>query len=237
MTFEEWLNTQPIAAGTIDTQLNRIERIRRAYPDLDKQFEQDNLKSLQREFIYTMHDERQGRPNPTRLEFVGNVYNNLASFRATLNRYVRYKQGTSNNLTIDDPIWPEPEPSTPDAWPGFEKDMQQALRQNLEQLELDMQAVDGGGERTVESGRIDITARDANGRLVIIELKTGIAGQRAVAQILSYMGDIAAEEDISDIRGMLVAFDFDHKARAAAKMVPSLELVKYAFRFEFAKNS
>ena len=49
------------------------------------------------------------------------------------------------------------------------------------------------------------------------------------------MGDVAAEEDTAEIRGMLVAFDFDHKAKAAAKMVPSLELVKYGFRFEFAK--
>jgi endonuclease len=55
--------------------------------------------------------------------------------------------------------------------------------------------IDDGAERSVESGFIDITARDAAGTTVVIELKAGAAGQRAVAQILSYMGDVASEED------------------------------------------
>ena len=59
--------------------------------------------------------------------------------------------------------------------------MQRALRLNIGQLEANMQADDDGVERRVDSGFIDITARDATGRLVVIELKTGMAGQRAVA--------------------------------------------------------
>lgn len=233
MTFEEWLVKQEYASNTIASQLTRIERIRRAYPDLDDQFEKDGFAALQRTFVYTKQDEREGRNNPTAIQIDGNIYHNLATYRATLGRYMKYRQG--NVITQI----PEPEleldQSPNDAWPGFERHMQQALRQNLEQLEDKMRADDEGVERRVESGFIDITARDASGKLVIVELKTGVAGQRAVAQILSYMGDVAAEEDSSDIRGMLVAFDFDHKARAAAKMVPTLELVKYGFRFDFSK--
>jgi len=186
------------------------------------------------EFAYSRRDEKSGRKNPTRLEIDGNIYKSLATYRATLGRYLKYKQ----NEHIKKELGPTKEDvgeNSPDAWPGFERQMQQALRLNIGQLEANMQADDDGVERRVESGFIDITARDATGRLVVIELKTGVAGQRAVAQILSYMGDVAAEEDTAEIRGMLVAFDFDHKAKAAAKIVPSLELVKYGFKFEFAK--
>lgn len=96
MTFEEWLNTQKITPSTIATQLKRIKRIRRAYPDLDEQYESDAFKNLHHEFDYSRRDEQEGRHNPSRLDINGNIYNNLASYRATLTRYMRYKQSTDN---------------------------------------------------------------------------------------------------------------------------------------------
>jgi len=63
---------------------------------------------------------------------------------------------------------------------------------------------------------------------------TGVAGQRAVAQILSYMGDIADEEESAKVRGILVPSSFDAKARAAVRMAPGLVLRKYSVRFLFS---
>lgn len=71
---------------------------------------------------------------------------------------------------------------------------------------------------------------------MVIELKAGAAGQRAVAQIFSYMGDVAAEDGVK-VRGILVASDFDHKAKAAARMVPNLLLRKYSIRFTFSDGN
>ena len=71
---------------------------------------------------------------------------------------------------------------------GLERDLQMALRANIEQLEPALTITDGGSERIVESGRIDITARDKDGCTVVIELKTGVADRDAVGQIRSYMG-------------------------------------------------
>jgi len=51
---------------------------------------------------------------------------------------------------------------------------------------------------------------------------------------LSYMGDIAAEEDNGMVRGILVGSDFDSKTKAAASMVPNLVLRKYSVRFLFS---
>ena len=117
---------------------------------------------------------------------------------------------------------------------GLERDMQAALRIEIDQLEPGLTIIDDGAERSVDSGFIDITARDISGMTVVIELKAGPAGQRAVAQILSYMGDVAAEEESGKVRGILVASSFDGKAKAAARMVPSLILRKYSVRFLFS---
>ena len=116
---------------------------------------------------------------------------------------------------------------------GLERDLQAALRIDIKQLESGLTIIDDGAERSVDSGFIHITARDASGTTVVIELKAGEANQRAIAQILSYMGDVAAEEENIKVRGILVASDFDSKAKAAARMVPYLVLRKYNVRFNF----
>jgi RecB family endonuclease NucS len=51
---------------------------------------------------------------------------------------------------------------------GLERDLQEALRKNIEQLESGLTIVDGGKEHIVESGRIDITALDQSGTKVVI---------------------------------------------------------------------
>jgi len=92
---------------------------------------------------------------------------------------------------------------------GLECEMQAALRIEIEQLERGLTIVDDGAENKVDSGFVNITARDASGTTVVIELKTGTARQGAVAQMLSYTGDVAAEEESGNVRGILVASNFD----------------------------
>ncbi len=117
---------------------------------------------------------------------------------------------------------------------GLERDLQKALRLDIAQLESGLTIIDQGCERLVASGRIDITARDSAGAIVVIELKAGAVGQGAVAQILSYIGNIAADEQGGKVRGILVGSSFDAKAKAAASMVPNLTLRKYSVRFLFS---
>lgn len=83
-----------------------------------------------------------------------------------------------------------------------------------------------------EAGRIDITAIDSRGNIVVIELKAGMARPEAIAQILAYMGSVS-ETDRKPVRGILVAGDFHKKVILAAKNVTSLELKKYSFVFNF----
>ena len=113
-----------------------------------------------------------------------------------------------------------------------------ALRRRAapEQLEPGLEITDGGAERSVASGFIDITAKAPDGTVVVIELKAGTARREAIGQVLSYMGDVNDEEP-GKVRGILVAGDFDDKARAAARVVPTLLLRRYRVTFEFSPPS
>jgi hypothetical protein len=114
---------------------------------------------------------------------------------------------------------------------GIERDLQAALRSHIEQLEQGLKITDGGKEKTVESGRIDITAEDKNGATVVIELKASEADRDAIGQILGYMGDLTHDKNF--VRGILVAGEFSPRAIAAARVVPNLRLKKYSFNFAF----
>lgn len=114
---------------------------------------------------------------------------------------------------------------------GLERDLQMALRRNIEQLEPGLAITDGDKEQTVASGRIDITARDRDGAVVVIELKVGVADREAIGQLLAYMGDLT--DDGTRVRGVLIAREFAPRAVSAARAVPNLRLVQYGFRFTF----
>lgn len=115
---------------------------------------------------------------------------------------------------------------------GLELDLQRALRSNIEQIEPGLQIIDDGKERTINAGRVDITAKDKNDAIVVIELKAGTAAPQALTQLLAYMGDIN-QQDQTPVRGILVAADFHPRIVFAVKAVPNVQLRRYRFRFIF----
>lgn len=238
--YRQWLERQQYDPGTISAQLHRAGRVEKQYGDLDAHYAADMLSGVIEALRYSTEDERRGRPNPSKIPFEGNVRNNLASYRAAVERYRRFRSddGTGEAIpeaqadAVADIVDARVEDEVGQRI-GLERDLQSALRQNIGQLENGLAIIDGGKERRVESGFIDITARDREGAIVVIELKAGPAGQRAVAQILSYMGDILAEEPDADVRGLLVASAFDLKAQSASRMAPSLSLRAYSIQFKF----
>ena len=116
----------------------------------------------------------------------------------------------------------------------MERDLQKALRANIEHLEPRLKIVDGGNERTVEASRIDITAEDPDGRLVTIELKAGTSELSSIGQLLSYMCSVNCESN-RPVRRVLVANEFHPRLVMAARAVPNLCLVAYSFLFSFSE--
>lgn len=237
--YQNWLVQQGYDAGTVTAQMHRAGRVEKFYGNLDEHYATDALQSLINQLKYSTDDKRHNRPNPSKIPFDGDAYNNLASYRDAVSRYKRFRDTADSATGLDGVEDDRPRRTTlPDEEAGqrvgLERDMQAALRIDIGQLEPGLTIVDGGAERSVDSGLIDITARDPSGARVVVELKVGAAGQRAVAQILSYMGDIAAEQEGGAVRGILVASDFDAKSKAAARMVPNLMLRRYSIRFQFS---
>jgi endonuclease len=239
--YRQWLEQQKYVPDTITTQLYRAERVEKHHGDLDQHYGTDRMAGLINDLNYSTEDKRRGRPNPSKIPFEGDIRSNLASYRDAVKRYRKFLDSRDGGAVV--PIGERIESDNsavvgeePGQRIGLERDMQAALRLGIEQLETGLTIIDDGAERSVDSGFIDITARDASGATVVIELTAGPAGQRAVAQILSYIGDVSAEEDGARVRGILIASDFDAKSKAAARMVPGLILRKYNVRFFFSEG-
>jgi len=119
---------------------------------------------------------------------------------------------------------------------GLERDMQNALRAHMEQLDPKLTIVDGGKERAVNGGYIDILAEDDRGGLVVIELKSADAPDSAITQILSYIGALREEDRDRPVRGVLIARSFSTRVRLAAA-ASGVHLVEYGYEFSFKRVS
>ncbi len=239
--FRDYLKTLRTREGTLLTEVNKdfyvkacinIEKAENI--NLDEEFKKNGITSIFQLYKYSKQDEDNNRKNPTKLVFKSSLRKKLSNHRSALNHYIRFHesmsdapaQEASDNNNDSDVNTDE------GATFGLEKDLQKAIRDNIAQLEPHLKIIDGGNERTVDSGRIDILARDPDGCYVIIELKAGTAKGDVIAQILGYMGDIALETN-EEVRGIIVAADFHKRVRSASRATPNLDLKSYSYRFEF----
>lgn len=119
---------------------------------------------------------------------------------------------------------------------SLERDLQEYLSRDLSQLEpaLELYTEDGlsGREVSTEAGKIDILAKD-NSSLVVIELKASKATYSTLGQILSYMASIKMELKAENVRGIIVAEEFDKKLLLAVTQVNNVKLIKYKVKFDF----
>lgn len=240
--YPNWLAEQKYSESTQTAQIHRVRKVEENYGNLDDHFAKGTYEDVIASLQYSITDERANKPNPSKIKFDGNVRNNLQSYK---NAVVRYRKFLNDNGfqsalpesrefadDIDTSVMPEES-----ALQRFslERDMQVALRSNITNLDPDLKIIDDGAERAVNSGLIDITCEDS-ATIVVVELKAGKADSRAIGQILGYMGDLQQEEDGKSVRGILVAHDFDRRAKAAARVVPTLTLKKYSIEFKFTSE-
>ena len=117
---------------------------------------------------------------------------------------------------------------------SIEHDLQTFLCNDLEQVEHGLRLFQNGKEFTTDIGRIDILAIDRKDDLLVIELKAGKARDSALGQLLGYMGfvstNIAKEKQV---RGCIIANDFDDRLKYAVKNLNSVKLRAYKVSFSF----
>lgn len=234
--FRHWL-ADNYSANSAATHFSCAKRVEENYGDLDQHYDEGTFDALIDELAYSKADEKSGKINPTKLPVGGNPYNVLNNFKSAIRCYRLFKdQGGADEVATEAVLAKAIEfakASKEGKQFELERHLQAALRSEIEQLEPGLKIADGGSEISVASGNIDILAEDSFGNAVVIELKAGIAKREAIGQITGYMGDLVEDEKFDKVRGILVAADFDKSARAAVRVIPSLNLKQYRFLFSF----
>ena len=203
--FRAWLGARYTNKNTISTQFSEARWAEREVGDLDKHYDEDGIDAVLQRL-------------PT-------------NYRPAVRRYREFRDQVDD---VGEPTGEAPAVEQEEAVRfTLETDLQNALRNNLQQLGAGLVEADDGRERTIAAGRIDILAKDASAAWCVIELKAGRADERAVSQIAAYMGCLS-EEESGEVKGILVAHDFSAKAVYAARVIPNLSLRRYGFVFTFA---
>jgi endonuclease len=92
-----------------------------------------------------------------------------------------------------------------------------------------------GIEYPTDVGPIDILAQDDENNFVIFELKLSKGPDRALGQILRYMGWIQKNIAVGKkIFGILVAEQIDEKTKYAVSLVPQITIYEYKVHFELS---
>lgn len=84
-----------------------------------------------------------------------------------------------------------------------------------------------------EIGLIDILAKDkSTGGYVVIELKKDQTSDDTVGQIARYMGWIKKTMKVDNVKGVIIAGQYDKKLDYALEMVPNVEVFLYEVNFK-----
>jgi len=112
-----------------------------------------------------------------------------------------------------------------------ESDLRNVLAANLECIERGLklfQSEDKKGiEFSVDEGRIDILATDAKGKFVVIELKLSRGRNKALGQLLYYMGWVDEHLGKGPCRGIIIAREIPEDLILAVKRVSGVSLFQY----------
>jgi len=113
---------------------------------------------------------------------------------------------------------------------SLERDLEDQIVAQLDALEPGFTLL--SRQESSDVGRLDLLARDSEGRTVIIELKAGEAKDSSIGQIARYIGWYSQQEG-KPPRAILVASGFGEPVRWAAKAIPGLKLLTYRVQFAF----
>ena len=114
---------------------------------------------------------------------------------------------------------------------ALESDLRDFLANNLAALEAGLRLhTDGshnGIEYPIEHGQIDILAVDKDEKLVVVELKLSRGRNKALGQLMYYMGWVDEHLGRGPCRGVIVASEISDELVTAVRRVPGISLFRY----------
>ena len=118
---------------------------------------------------------------------------------------------------------------------ALEAHLRDFLARNLGQIEPGLRLFEADGrsgiEYPVDGGRIDLLAVDRQGKYVVIELKLAQGRNKALGQLLYYMGWIDQKLGQAPCRGIVVASEISPELGVAVSRVPGVALYRYRMNF------
>lgn len=118
---------------------------------------------------------------------------------------------------------------------ALEAHLRDFLARNLGEIEPGLRLYQAEGQSGIEfaidGGRIDILAVDAAGRLVVIELKLSQGRNKALGQLLYYMGWIDSHLKKGPCRGIIIASEISEELAIAVSRVSGVALFRYKMNF------
>lgn len=119
--------------------------------------------------------------------------------------------------------------------PYYEEDLRDCLEKNPTLLEEGLELV-GKEYHASGVGYIDLLFTDQSGMHVVVELKKGLANDKVIVQILGYMEWVKSNLN-QNVRGIIVAKNFDKKFENAVKFLEDrIKLKYYRTKFEIIDN-
>jgi hypothetical protein len=115
------------------------------------------------------------------------------------------------------------------------KNLRKNLRKDIAQLEPGLKLfTEEVLDNLMEATQIDILAKDVKDNLVVIKLKGDITPISTLNRVLNSMASIKNELGERNIRGLIVAKDFDNEMLLASRKVPNVSLIKWKVKYDFA---
>ena len=210
-----------------------LEREIAAIRDMVIEWDSSYTSSLRRGYILDLFEKRELLD-----EFKATQWTrgNTPAGEARIRRYRRIKQQYEDFLAGRVPKGPDDdvgaEADDEDQQFAAEADLRDFLAQNPTRIEPGLKLYASGGksgvEYSIEGGFIDLLMVDRDERLVVIELKVGRGRNRAIGQLLYYMGWVDKTLGNAPCRGMVIAKEISDDLKIAVQRVPGVSLHKYS---------
>lgn len=208
-----------------------------AIREMDIEWDQAGGSSLRRGYVIRLL-ERKGLFEDFKQSYwpFGNTTVGETKYRWYLklkDRYEAYLSDVGPDAADDDhDAQSEPERGLQFA---LEAHLRDFLARNLDRIEPGLSLYDAEGvngiEYPVDGGRLDLLAIDRAGRFVVVELKLSEGRNKALGQLLYYMGWVDQHLGNGPCRGVIIASEINDALAIAVARAPGVSVAEYRMTF------
>jgi predicted nuclease of restriction endonuclease-like (RecB) superfamily len=233
--FENWMRRNGKATGTINSYISSLNGISRHYSRNRRP--RTDVFRLEAGDLDLLREIRIAYNRGGRFENIGDTGH--GAYRASINEYVRYITGNNQEDVIDDQFINEEEgaenidANDEQIRMTYENDLQNAIELQAEELFPGYRIFGNneGIQYDINGKRIDLLLEHrTENKLLVVELKAGLADFRVFGQISMYIGPLSQRFPDKEISGIIIAGEIDDSLRYACLTSEKVKLKRYQMR-------